>query len=348
MRVSFFWEAGVVAGMRNFQNMCNLTGRRWNVENFNMHFRNQSWYPPSCEKAFFLRGLRSLVRKRSHSRVWVAGPALPAKRSKEEIYTCDPAPRLHYVISGQFRLLGAFGGCEFREICAKAGDWVLHPPYSFNRTLWGDPCYYFGAIIRPSLVRYLAVDHRSGGPTPRRITPLAFHANEGLPAPAAQVVRKLLDLAAAPGINETDPGIRSMIPDIVQVLISHLEADEESNHPAEQGYILWQKVNDYVVQNFQGNLSRNDIAGSFGVHPNHLARVCRRFGGCSYQELLGNIRLEHARYLLRSTDWTLFHIATEVGYHRGEYLNRVFRQATGMTPDEYRGVHAVNDNSRRA
>lgn len=48
-------------------------------------------------------------------------------------------------------------------------------------------------------------------------------------------------------------------------------------------------------------------------------------------------RVEHAKYLLRSTGYTVTHIAQMCGYSSNIHFMRQFKQRTGMTPSEYRG-----------
>ena len=66
----------------------------------------------------------------------------------------------------------------------------------------------------------------------------------------------------------------------------------------------------------------------------------------AFQELLGRspaqeirrVRLERAKHLLATTDLPIPKVARASGFGTGEYLAKIFRQATGMTPLKYRGV----------
>ncbi len=54
-----------------------------------------------------------------------------------------------------------------------------------------------------------------------------------------------------------------------------------------------------------------------------------------HQEIL-RLRVDHARDLLRRTDWTMGRIAGEVGFEDIRSFNHVFRKETGMTPRDFR------------
>ena len=47
-------------------------------------------------------------------------------------------------------------------------------------------------------------------------------------------------------------------------------------------------------------------------------------------------RIEYAKYLLSSTDFTIYSISTMCGYANDVHFMRLFKKATGTTPSEYR------------
>ena len=51
---------------------------------------------------------------------------------------------------------------------------------------------------------------------------------------------------------------------------------------------------------------------------------------------LSNYRLEKAKKLLEQDYLKVTEIAEKCGYTNGNYFSKVFREATGMTPVEYR------------
>lgn len=79
-----------------------------------------------------------------------------------------------------------------------------------------------------------------------------------------------------------------------------------------------------------------DIASACDVHPVYLARVFRKFFGCSPGEYLRRCRIERASTLLAHTTTSLSVVAVQCGYADQSHLNTTFRQAYGSTPAEYR------------
>jgi AraC family transcriptional regulator len=79
-----------------------------------------------------------------------------------------------------------------------------------------------------------------------------------------------------------------------------------------------------------------EIAQACGVHPVHLARVFRRYLGCSPGDYLRRRRLARSSVLLRETDRPLSDIALSSGYSDQSHLAKAFKADTGLTLMTYR------------
>jgi len=53
-------------------------------------------------------------------------------------------------------------------------------------------------------------------------------------------------------------------------------------------------------------------------------------------EYLSEIRIKHAKILLRKVDLKVYEIAVKVGYNNTKYFSDIFKKITGLTPIEYR------------
>lgn len=51
---------------------------------------------------------------------------------------------------------------------------------------------------------------------------------------------------------------------------------------------------------------------------------------------LTEVRLEHAKELLKTTDMKSYEIAFAVGYENPSYFSKIFKKYENMTPNEYR------------
>jgi len=78
-----------------------------------------------------------------------------------------------------------------------------------------------------------------------------------------------------------------------------------------------------------------ELARAAGVHPVHLARVFRRYLGCTPGDYLRR-RLERAAVLLRETACPLSDVALSCGFADQSHLANAFKRHIGVTPGAYR------------
>lgn len=92
----------------------------------------------------------------------------------------------------------------------------------------------------------------------------------------------------------------------------------------------------YMENNFSANLSLNYLSEFSGISKYHLSREFKKYTGSSPIDYLIQLRIEHAKTLLRSTDMPANKIAHTVGIHDLNNFTSLFRKKTGATPGEYR------------
>jgi hypothetical protein len=68
----------------------------------------------------------------------------------------------------------------------------------------------------------------------------------------------------------------------------------------------------------------------------HFARLFKKITGSTPHAYLASLRIERARRLLAETDASINEIGASVGYATQSHFTKVFREATRMTPREFR------------
>lgn len=108
-------------------------------------------------------------------------------------------------------------------------------------------------------------------------------------------------------------------------------------HQSTQAQELWHAICEYVLEHWsESNLSREQIADHFHVHPNHISRIFKEYGKTKYITLLNEVRLSRSMELLELADYSVTDIAVLCGYSDLQYYIRCFRERYGITPGEYR------------
>lgn len=80
------------------------------------------------------------------------------------------------------------------------------------------------------------------------------------------------------------------------------------------------------------------LAREADVHPMHLVRAFRAYGGCSPGAYVQTRRIAHACRLLLDSVLPLAHLALHLGYHDQSHFTRAFKARVGLTPGAYRAT----------
>jgi AraC-like DNA-binding protein len=89
------------------------------------------------------------------------------------------------------------------------------------------------------------------------------------------------------------------------------------------------------------------VAAQLGMSHRSLHRRLSD-GGCSYRDLLEEIRLELAHRYLQATQEPVSHAAARLGFHSHQAFMRWFKQRSGQTPGRFRSECIARDAAARA
>ena len=118
---------------------------------------------------------------------------------------------------------------------------------------------------------------------------------------------------------------------LFQQLMGHTETLSTPN-PEEATMV---RVLAYVESNYaHGSLT--ELAQQLHYDLYSLSREIKRKTGKTYTQLVQQRRLAQAAFLLKNTDRNVDDIANAVGYENMGYFHRIFRDAYGLSPRNYR------------
>lgn len=87
-------------------------------------------------------------------------------------------------------------------------------------------------------------------------------------------------------------------------------------------------------------LTPSDFSQQLHIHVNHLNSVVKKHTGKTTRALIHERVITEAKTLLRNTDWNISEIAYALGFEYPSHFNKYFRQATSLSPMEYRANKA--------
>lgn len=91
---------------------------------------------------------------------------------------------------------------------------------------------------------------------------------------------------------------------------------------------------------FDEDLSLSKLSVEFGVSESVISRRVKALSGENFLDYVNQKRIEHAGVLLRQTNVSVNDLAAAVGYGNDITFRRSFKKYMGVTPSEYRRVHA--------
>ena len=91
----------------------------------------------------------------------------------------------------------------------------------------------------------------------------------------------------------------------------------------------------YIEENFAFDIKLEDIAKSVYLHPNYFFKLFKKYLGVSPTKYLLEVRIEHAKYLLMTTELSISEIADKCGFASQTYFSYVFKNSVGKSPTEY-------------
>lgn len=95
-------------------------------------------------------------------------------------------------------------------------------------------------------------------------------------------------------------------------------------------------IDTYFEQHFADPAGEGALAEQLHISRRQLVRLLQSHYGMNFREKLIRTRMDHAAWLLRSTQLPVSRICSRVGYGAESAFFKAFRQQFGMTPNRYR------------
>lgn len=127
---------------------------------------------------------------------------------------------------------------------------------------------------------------------------------------------------------------------IEQLFYQDLKDYAATKKAAAEGSQSWliKKAVTYIEDHFSQDLKAAEIADVINVSPNYFSQLIKHETGQHFNEFLHDIRIAHAKQLLKETPYRVFEIAEMVGYKDYKYFVQIFKRKADLTPTQYRNI----------
>lgn len=92
----------------------------------------------------------------------------------------------------------------------------------------------------------------------------------------------------------------------------------------------------YIQENCQHHLTLKTLGEKFHMSPKYFSVYFQKHFARNFSDYLMAVRIENAKKLLSGTDAGMELVAQQSGFSGSSYFIRVFREASGITPGQYR------------
>lgn len=97
-----------------------------------------------------------------------------------------------------------------------------------------------------------------------------------------------------------------------------------------------QQIKDYIDQHYQEKITLDYLSQLFFINKFYLTRIFKEQFGITINTYIQQVRITHAKQLLRFSNLSIEKIAQQVGIDDPNYFTRQFKQIEQITPKKYR------------
>ena len=123
-------------------------------------------------------------------------------------------------------------------------------------------------------------------------------------------------------------------------MLRSIAPEQAQNGKRLQDYYIREALT-YIEQNFQNDISVDDMAKVCGLNRSYFGKIFKRATGRTPQQFLLTYRMIKATELLKLTKLSIGDIGNAVGYANQLHFSRAFKNLYGKAPREWRNENQV-------
>lgn len=118
---------------------------------------------------------------------------------------------------------------------------------------------------------------------------------------------------------------------------------EESWNPNSNNYSSSRKQNlqnikEYLDEHYSEKITLNQLSKIFYINKFYLSRIFKDQFGITINNYILQLRITHAKQLLRFTNLSIDNICRQCGINDANYFSRIFKNVEGISPGEFRKI----------
>lgn len=98
---------------------------------------------------------------------------------------------------------------------------------------------------------------------------------------------------------------------------------------------------DYIFKHLYDNISVSEVSHALRLSTSYLSQLFKKEVGMPLSEFIHHQKIEEAKRLLASPDYSILDIGTLLSFHDQSHFTKLFKKITGTTPRKYREKNAI-------
>ncbi len=219
------------------------------------------------------------------------------------------------------------------RISLQAGEGILVSPghIHYGYSLTHEECEFYCVLVHPKMLHAIGIMEHACASAYCKLSPsIAWQA---------EILHSIATIYQKRSSTISHYVILHEILGIWITLYEHRSIDAEQMSFHDPHISILQNMLGKIQREYAESLTLADIAEAGPVSKSSCLNIFRDYLSSTPMAHLNAYRLKLASEQLLFTDATITEIAFAVGFQSASYFTRLFRQAYGMTPREYRQGH---------
>lgn len=122
--------------------------------------------------------------------------------------------------------------------------------------------------------------------------------------------------------------------DRVKDRFAQIQRATARNRPIDSNAISF--IVKYLERHYDQNITLSSAAEQIFMNPSYFSTLFKKKTGINFVHYLQKLRIEKSKDLLLHSQLKIYEVATQCGFTDEKYFFKVFKNLTGLTPNEYR------------
>ena len=130
--------------------------------------------------------------------------------------------------------------------------------------------------------------------------------------------------------------LREELSAAADLILAHIRTEDQDESNT---HLTVKRMKRMIHEFYRTGITLEEIGNRLNMTPEYLGTLFHREEGVTFSTYLKNYRIVKAKELLCGTNLKLYEIAEQSGYADPKYFSKVFKEATGLLPTDYRKTH---------